>query len=161
MARRRLLAASALAVAVAIALAGCSVLTVGAIGVKVVDGDVIAIVTMCDGYTSKELQLTRPGGDSIFVTRPTWRYEETEKDELNLGTIDEFTEMLGDQEKQLINIVGGNEYGGRVLLTAKTLTALEAGDVLSSDPGDRGTGEPYLVTQEQFDDEVSMRCGDG
>jgi len=113
-----------------LSLAGCSEAVTGGTGLLVDNGRVHAVVQMCPDTTASEVHLTKATGSNYFWEPTTWRFDSAEFATVDLGTLDEFLDLVGDRQMEISsNSTGGG--GGWVKFDAASIRALADGEILS------------------------------
>lgn len=141
---------AALAAVVAMMVTGCAA-TTGMTGLTIRDDQVIALVRICEPYTSPQVEIWGFRDDSGSDYR-TWAMSGSVAD-VDLGGLASIALLIGSESAFL----GGVPSGGvstQVEFTINDLRDLREGDVLA----DGGLGSPTVQTLDEFEDEVDQLC---
>ena len=151
---RRHVIAVGLATFGVLALASCSVPVTGGTGLLVDGGRVQAVVQMCPNTTASEVRLTKSFGSTYPWERVTWRFDSAEYATVDLGTVDEFLERVGDRRMEISSNSSAGE-GGWVEFDAESIGALGEGEIISYSSADNDSKIFDIVS---FEDESLMYC---
>lgn len=134
-------------------LSGCSVPIVGQAGITVEDGQVFGVVKMCrTDETVHSLELTPDPGEWFFIPRPTWDFDETSDARVDLGSINDFVDLIDDRDVMISPKTNGSIVGS-VYFDEDTIVGLRDGEIVTQI--DR---EVAIISESEFDDIAAAYC---
>lgn len=138
-------------VAVTVGLVSGCAATTGLTGVTVRQGQVVALVRICDPYTASQVELWGLGNDEQPDFR-TWEMSGSSAD-VELGSLASIGRLIA-QESPRVSAAASGGVAEDVRFTMSQLRELSEGDVLVGTE----TDPPTVLTLAEFDEEVDRLC---